>query len=45
MKYGQCARCGKRLLVPDDFDLGEDMTVCFDCEHDLLYRHDEGGRE
>lgn len=33
------------MLVRDDFDLDEDMDVCATCEHDLIYRRDEGARE
>lgn len=45
MKRAACARCGTPILVPNTFNPDEDMEVCRDCEHDLMYRHDEGARE
>lgn len=32
MKETQCAKCGRALGVPDEFDVWEDMAVCDDCE-------------
>jgi len=45
VKAARCARCGDVIVVPDTFNLDEDMEVCAACEYHLIYGVDEGARE
>jgi hypothetical protein len=30
-----CSRCGRKILVPNYFDVGDDVGLCPECEEDL----------